>query len=282
LDGAAHHLWIDAQGQVVRIEEPAGTVVERAAFEVAYENFRNRDTAAAARASAAPARGAIVAATALAAGVMLARQPDLPRSQWRIAGADPAGLRLTAGGQRVSGDTLVIERAAADMLQARYLLPARDTALAPWLQAEPLVQANDPRIVAQARQIIGRERNAAAATERLLRWVGGLRRARSPGVPNAARALAARAGDCNELTVLFVALARAAGLPARPAAGLLYRAGHFYYHAWPEVYLGDWVGVDPMLGQLPADAAHVRLIVPGLARGVDLARAVGALALEPL
>ena len=29
--------------------------------------------------------------------------------------------------------------------------------------------------------------------------------------------------------------------PARPVAGLIAARGRFYYHAWPEVYLGDWV-----------------------------------------
>jgi transglutaminase-like putative cysteine protease len=95
------------------------------------------------------------------------------------------------------------------------------------------------------------------------------------------RALEARAGDCNELTVLFVALARAAGRPARPVAGLLRRDGRFYYHAWAEVYLGDWVPVDPMFGQLPADAGRLRL-AEGLARRVDLLRRIGNLTLETL
>ena len=49
-------------------------------------------------------------------------------------------------------------------------------------------------------------------------------------------------------------------LPARIAAGLAYVDGKFYYHAWPEVLLGDWVAVDPTFGQFPADAAHLRFI----------------------
>jgi hypothetical protein len=37
-----------------------------------------------------------------------------------------------------------------------------------------------------------------------------------------------------------------------------------------------------MLGQLPADAGRVRFVVGGLARAVDLARAVGTVTFEPL
>ena len=53
--------------------------------------------------------------------------------------------------------------------------------------------------------------------------------------------------------------------------GLLYIDGKFYYHAWAEVLLKDWVSVDPMLGQIPADAAHVRLM-QGLTLRTDLVR----------
>jgi len=82
--------------------------------------------------------------------------------------------------------------------------------------------------------------------------------------------------------VLYVALARAAGIPARTAAGLLYLDERFYYHAWSEVYLGDWVAVDPTLGQFPADAAHLRFVVGGLARQVELLPILGRLRLEVL
>jgi hypothetical protein len=279
-DGAARRIWIDGQGQVVRSEEAAGLVSERAAFEIAYENFRHRDTAAIARATAAPARGAIVSSTALAAGALSAARTEA-ELRLRASGLDPTSPGLVGPGQEVRGDTIVVHQVDSARLAARYLLPARDTALRAWLRAEPLIQANDPRIEAQARQIVGRERNAARATERLLAWTAGLRRAPAPGVPSAVRTLEARAGDCNELTVLFVALARAAGLPARPVAGLLLRDGRFYYHAWAEVYLGEWVPVDPMLGQLPADVGRLR-VAPGLARRVDLHRLVGNLTLETL
>ena len=74
--------------------------------------------------------------------------------------------------------------------------------------------------------------------------------------------------------------ARAVGLPARSAAGLLLVDGRFYYHAWAEVYLGDWVAVDPTFGQVPADAARVRFSSGGLARQVELTRLIARLKLE--
>src|SRR2546421_10446608 len=84
------------------------------------------------------------------------------------------------------------------------------------------------------------------------------------------------------LPILYVALARAAGLPARTAAGLVPVDGRFYYHAWAEVYLGDWVAVDPMLDEFPAGAAHVRFSIGGLAQQAELVRLIGRIKLEVL
>jgi hypothetical protein len=58
--------------------------------------------------------------------------------------------------------------------------------------------------------------------------------------------------------------------------------GKFYYHAWPEVFLGDWVGVDPTFGQFPADAAHLRFTIGGLDRQTSLLRLMGNLKIDVL
>jgi transglutaminase-like putative cysteine protease len=241
--------------------------MERAAFEIVYENFKHRDTARIARASATPLGGDIVPLTALAAGIGTPLVP-LPR------------LRL-----RFNGDTLDIRRTTELGAHAMpYRLPNRDTALARWLAPEPLIQSHDPRIAAQARQIIGRETSPARAAELLAHWVhASMHRVSQPdGVPSAARVLENRRGDCNEATTLYVALARSAGLPARAVAGLLYVNGRFYYHAWAEVDLSDWVAIDPLFDQFPADAAHLRLTIGGLARQVELVPLIGRLKLEVL
>ena len=155
-------------------------------------------------------------------------------------------------------------------------LPILDPDLQPELRAEPLIQATDPRIKAEARRIVGRERRAGRVAELLTSWVyHNLKKEVVISVPSAVQVLQERRGDCNEHTVLYVALARALGLPARTAAGLVYLRGRFYYHAWPEVWLGRWVAVDPTFGEFPADAAHLRFVTGGLARQVELLRLIG-------
>ena len=101
-------------------------------------------------------------------------------------------------------------------------------------------------------------------------------------LPSALAVFEGRRGDCTEHTTLFVALARAAGVPARPVAGLLLVDGRLYYHDWAEVYLNGWVAVDPTLDQMPADAGHLRLVIGGLARQMELTRLIGKLRLEVL
>ena len=167
---------------------------------------------------------------------------------------------------------------------ARYTLPGGGRLLAPAATApEPLIQSTAREIVVLSRHIVGQERDPRVAAQRINQWVhDSLRKRVTFGVPNAVQVLRARAGDCNEHTQLFVALARAAGIPARVASGLAYLDGKFYYHAWPEVLLADWVAVDPTFGQFPADAAHLRFVLGGLGQQAELLRLMGNLKIDVL
>ena len=185
------------------------------------------------------------------------------------------------------GDTLVIRKETDSLLHAAYALPARADSLgaefASALAPEPLVQSDDPAIAALAARIAGDERDPRAVAERITRWVhDSLEKKTSFSIPNAVQVLRLREGDCNEHTQLFVALARAVGLPARSVAGLAYVGNKFYYHAWPEVYLGDWVAVDPTFGQFPADAAHLRFVIGGFKRQAELLKLIGVLQVDVL
>ncbi|MCP4249619.1 MAG: transglutaminase domain-containing protein, partial [bacterium] len=58
-----------------------------------------------------------------------------------------------------------------------------------------------------------------------------------------------RYGECCDYSALFVALCRAAGVPARPVAGL-WAQGPEKWHVWAEFMLpgGEWIPVDPQIG----------------------------------
>lgn len=269
--------WIDEMGRIVRAQSPVGFTMERSAFEIAHENFRRRDVKAFELAS-----GDLINQTAIASNVTLESEPRGMLAV-RLRGVELGGFDLAGGRQEVRGDTLVVRTETDDKLRASYRLPASgaDTALARYIEPEALIQSRDPRIEAQARQIVGRTRDPRRVALALNNWVhDNLRKEITVSVPSAVQVLESRRGDCNEHTVLYVALARALGLPARTAAGVVHLRGRFYYHAWPEVYLNGWVAVDPTFGQFPADASHLRFTLGGLARQVELIRLIGRLQLE--
>ena len=272
--------WVDRVGQIVHVTSPGGVTLERSAFELAYENFRRTAGQRRALAASGTGRHDIVGQTAIASNVVL-RPGNLRVLRVRLSGVELAGFDLDGGGQRLAGDTLIITRQPRSALRAAYTLRTPPGRLGAFMRAEPLIESDDPRIEAQARQIIGRTRDPVEATERLTAWVHQhLTKEVTLGVPSAVDVLARRRGDCNEHTALFVALARAVKIPTRIAAGLMHLDGAFYYHAWPEVWLdGEWVGVDPTFGQVPADAGHLRFTVGSLARQVELLRLLGRLSL---
>ena len=53
-------------------------------------------------------------------------------------------------------------------------------------------------------------------------------------------------GTCSEYAALYMALCRAAGIPARAAVGFLVGpAGELGLHIWTQVYVGEWIDLDP-------------------------------------
>ena len=130
-----------------------------------------------------------------------------------------------------------------------------------FLTASAYIQADHPDIQAKAAEILEDEVNSWDAAEKLCRWVYTAieEKEMSGGFASSLTALQSLSGDCTEHTVLFIALARAAGIPARICSGIVFAKDAFYYHFWPEVYVGQWVQMDPTLDQVIADATHIQL-----------------------
>ncbi len=296
-EGQGFSGWVDAQGRVVQSTQPGGITLKRVAYEIAFENWRRTTGAsgAAARAAAGAASGStarggtvgdLLEGTAIAAGALPGRGGP-SRLRVRLSGTSLEGFDLQGGRQLRVGNDLTVTRETGDVLSADWSLATRAPGFrqrfAAELASEPLLQSNDPAIVALAVRIAGNERDPRLVAERINRWVyDSLAKEITISLPNAVQVLRTRRGDCNEHTQLFTALARAVGIPTRIATGLAYVNGKFYYHAWPEIRLRDWVAVDPTFGQFPADAAHLRFVRGGLTRQGELLRLVGTLRIEVL
>ncbi len=145
-------------------------------------------------------------------------------------------------------------------------LPLSTDALAQALTSTVFCQSDDADIAALARKIVGEEKNSWRAAKKIAEWINlNLTPNYDVGFASAKEILENREGDCSEHAVLFVALCRAVGLPARAAIGVMYADGFFAYHMWPEVYVGDWVSLDPKWlardedsGDYYTDATHIK------------------------
>ncbi len=149
------------------------------------------------------------------------------------------------------------------------------------IQDEDFIYSSDDRIIGLARQIIGNEKDSWVACRKILHWVyNNIEKVPTLSVPSSLDVLHMKQGDCNEHTVLFTALTRSVGIPTKMVAGLVYLDEGFYYHAWPKVYIGEWVNMDPTLGQEIADATHIPLLEGGLKDQIELIRIIGNLKIK--
>jgi Transglutaminase-like superfamily len=134
------------------------------------------------------------------------------------------------------------------------------------LRATSTIDARDPAIRRAARDAISGARTDRQRVAALVSWVYTHISYVHADETVASTVLARTSGDCSEMSLLFVALARAAGIPARRVVGLAgtYVAGAsaFGLHAWAEVALdGRWVPVDPTWNEPASDATHIALFV---------------------
>lgn len=133
----------------------------------------------------------------------------------------------------------------------------------PCLEPSILIQSDDETIIRTARDIVGDERKALSAVEKLCKWVkNNVRYSLDEAVYGSAKeTLRSRKGDCTEYSLLFAALARAAGIPARLCVGLCYDGCSAYgWHQWNEVYIdGKWLPSDSVSGTVGIGCEYIKL-----------------------
>ncbi|MFC1891983.1 transglutaminase-like domain-containing protein, partial [Thermodesulfobacteriota bacterium] len=121
------------------------------------------------------------------------------------------------------------------------------------------------------------------AAKMLMNWVfDNLEKRPVVSVPSALEVLHTKVGDCNEHATLLTALLRASGIPSRISVGLVYNGKGFFYHAWNEAFVGEWISMDATLNQIPVDVGHIRILYGNIERQVEIAGAVGKLEFELL
>jgi hypothetical protein len=268
--GAKYDSWVDINGRTLREEGPLGMMLIRETPEEGAKKGL----------AAGPARDLIEMAS-IPSSKSIPNPESLRQLRARLSGVELAPYDLHGGRQRMDGDVVTVRKAIFSEYTAK--IPSTEPVLERYLKPAPLMESDNPEIAAAAREVIGGETNLLAAARRLSEHLFmKLKKKNVIGVPDALTTFNRGEGDCNEHTFLFVAMARALGIPSRPVAGVAYMGGRFYYHAWPEVFAGMWVTVDPTWGQAPADVTHIRFAGEDLAKFADIAGLMGSLKIEVL
>lgn len=267
--------WIDADGNMLRQETPFGWTMEACTMEQAFEALSGEGKQLDLLADmAVPCDGDI------SSGV------DAGRLRLRLTGVEFRDGELQSARQTVEsrdGQTTVLIARAGDRFGARG---AKNSPFdpSPYLAPTLNLQCDHEDVRKKADEITAGLATAAEKASALATWVNeNVGKEMTVSLPSALDVLRTMKGDCNEHTYLYVALARAVGLPARIMVGLAYHKGAFYYHAWPAVYInGQWYETDPTWGQEAVDAAHIAVLSGDLAQQLELVRVMGQLRIEVL
>lgn len=158
------------------------------------------------------------------------------------------------------------------------------------LESNSLIQSDDSRVQEMARDAAGNETDPWKVATRLESYVHRAVKNKnfSQALSSAAEVARSGEGDCTEHAVLLAAMARARGIPARVAMGLVYSdPAVFAFHMWTELYIGDrWIPLDATLGRGGIGGAHLKIAQSSLdgadhlASFLPVAQALGRLKIE--
>ncbi len=247
-------LWIDAEGAFVRSQGEGG-VVQRRVSEATARRLPAR----------APSFGITVPSRPPLARVMSAdrhwveielradperRLPELPASPWG---------RIGTPVERAGGWSIPAELRAYDAPGVTRPLPLPRAGFERELEPTALMPCGHPDLQAAAREAVGDAADARTAAARLARWVHDVLEKESAEVAQASalQILEERRGDCSEHALLFVALCRTLGIPARLCSGYVNIGPMWGAHAWAEIWVGAWMGADPTTGEIGTAARYL-------------------------
>jgi hypothetical protein len=268
-NGITVYSWLNQKGETVKEESPMGFLMQKEPRAIALRGIdesRQVD---------------IVSATGIKITTPIAKK-HLTYLKIRLKNISLEGLTLNSNRQKKTGDILEIQLEKLAKSDT-FSIPLQQQGFKDFLAPSPFIQSDDKNIVAAARTIIGTETDAQDAAKLLCAWVyNTIEKVPIMSIPRAADVLRFKRGDCNEHAVLYAALCRAAGIPAKTCAGIVYLDGSFYYHAWVELFVQQWVAVDPTMNQFPADVTHIKFFDGELDKQLLLLNIVGKIAVDVL
>ncbi len=248
----SNDIWVDRHGNTILESVRDGLILTRAVDEASGRRFL---------VEAAVAKRDLVLDFSL---VRIGQKVERPREMQGMVvelGGVPAGIQFPEGvAQQVTrqgGEVQIATGTACKVAdQGVADLPSDDD-----LAATDRIPADHAEIVARKKELLGKEQNPRQRVQLLAQFVDKHLDDTVTDSQSAVESMRSRKGNCQSHSRLYAALARAAGIPTRFVAGLVYLEGKgFVYHSWAESYVGSWLTVDPTFGQVPADATHIKLV----------------------
>ena len=172
-------------------------------------------------------------------------------------------VRWEKGKQTGYAARLKAQRLPEDFKAPAFPLEKVDESVKKFLAATPMCESDDEILAKKSADTVKKCKDVREAAQVLCKFVYRYlaKKSGKSGTATARQAFDEKKGDCTEHAALFVALARAAGLPARCVSGTVYLAAGeqavWGYHAWAEVWLGRWVVVDATVNQVGVGARYL-------------------------
>jgi hypothetical protein len=267
--GAKQFAWIGQDGELLKEKGLLGMRLEKTTAKAARKGF------------AKSAGDDLTRAASVASNTVIEDAARLKKLQIEISGIDTQNVYLHGGRQTLNDNILTIDLEILSDLPETLDRQNLEILEKIFLTASPFIQSDNEKIINLAQEIIGNDTDTVLdKANKLIHWVHqNIEKRPVLSLPDALSTLKNRVGDCNEHAVLLAALARAAGIPARVEAGLVYSKGRFFYHAWNLLYLGRWITADALFGQMPSDVTHIRFTT-GTQQQLDLMGIIGRVKLK--
>ncbi len=259
LGGSWVDFWLDEEGNTVKEKSPAGFVfIKEPKFKALAKSEGGSE---------------------LLAAVAVKSKTPMPENYTKLSAMRyqlefPAGnFCLNSGLQSFADGVLTVEKESRQ--SEAEIVRAEER------QASPAIQRDAKEIIALSKEISKGAENDREKAVKIMAWLAAnIKKQPVLGLPDAVTVLHTLQGDCNEFATLFAALARAAGIPCRIAAGVVYTdwGQAFYYHAWNELFLdGRWLAADAALNQIPADISHIKFVEGELSKQTEITALIGRL-----
>ncbi|MBI4722874.1 MAG: transglutaminase domain-containing protein, partial [Candidatus Stahlbacteria bacterium] len=210
--GATSTMWVSKDGTLLSQQQPMGIVVQKETKEEALKEGN--------------AVSEVMSLYGIKSNVMIPNPREV------------IFLRLLVKGEFIKSER---QMRLGDTLLIQTIGPRIGKEIKEYLEPTPFIQCKDERIVKLANKIVGNIQDPYKKSREIAKWVAeNVKDMPTVSIPSALDVLATLEGDCGEHTVLFVALARACGIPAQIVVGIVYVGDGFYYHAWAKIWAGKW------------------------------------------